>query len=1069
MRISVIDLKSCAQFATTFDKGREYYRNGYVSLRRHSATQLTADVRGNSGMFYHVDISLSHDTNFGKLIINRWNCTCPAHASYPDGYCKHVIATALAYNDAPVSSAPAAAPAPVAITDASLRRLLLQRAAEPRVNAQNSKVHLETTLEVFNEYCRLSFRLGYKRLYVVKNLNEFVNLIHENGEYRYGQSLTFVHSVNGFCEEDRPIVQFILDEFDFENNARTLRPFSYQSELQRYIYLRPSQLDRLMAMWPYKTMRITEGASCATLPVVRENLMLNTTLVEQHDGQYSLNISGHFRHFDGMRGSLVISGGLVYFCDEHFSRSVLPLITASTPSHGRLLLSEEHMPLFASVLLPDLERNTSFTTLVDLTRYESEPLKAALFIDLDGAVVKAKLVFVYGDISYDAFGENSVGEGHVGDYIAEECARQVVCECFSDSELVGNAFVRTFDDDFVFEFATVWYDRLQPHMQIFCDDSLRTVTIRRPEKISIGLHLDCDLLMMEVSLGDEERGELAGILASLSARKKYFRMKDGSFLSLEGNSLSELGDIADGLGLSSKDITADRITLPAYRAMYLDTAIKESHSIDYVRSSSFRQLIRDLRDVADSDFELPNNLRGTMRSYQVTGYRWMRTLAAHSFGGILADDMGLGKTLQVLSVLSATQGSGRSIVVCPSSLVLNWVSEAHKFVPSLDVIAVTGSAQLREEIILEHSLDCDLLVTSYDSLKRDIDLYSGFEFEYIIADEAQYMKNYATQNARAVKALSGKHRFALTGTPVENTLAELWSIFDFILPGYLFNYTHFKNNFEQPIVKDGDDLSAQNLRRLTAPFILRRLKRDVLTELPDKTETLLEAAMDSAQEKVYRANAAMVRDELLSQIAGGIHGRIQILSQLTRLRQLCCDPSLIYDNYEGESAKLELCMELIEQCIAGGHKLLLFSQFTSMLAIIEQRLRAAGIRYYILTGKTKPSDRLGMVDGFNSDDTPVFLISLKAGGTGLNLTGADVVIHYDPWWNISAQNQATDRAHRIGQKKNLQIYKLILKDTIEQRILALQQSKAELVDKIIEADSDALASISDEELLSLLS
>ena len=330
------------------------------------------------------------------------------------------------------------------------------------------------------------------------------------------------------------------------------------------------------------------------------------------------------------------------------------------------------------------------------------------------------------------------------------------------------------------------------------------------------------------------------------------------------------------------------------------------------------------------------------------------------------------------------------------------------------------------------------------------------------------MKNYSTQNAKAVKALRGKRRFALTGTPVENSLAELWSIFDFILPGYLFSYHQFRERFELPIVRDSDQEVAENLRRLVTPFMLRRLKKDVLTELPDKTETLLRAGMEDEQLKVYAANAASARDRIMQQLGQGSKGRFEILALLTRLRQICCDPSLVYENYGGGSAKLELCMELLDQCVDGGHKVLLFSQFTSMLDIIESRLRAAGIAYYMLTGKTNPSQRLAMVNAFNADDTPVFLISLKAGGTGLNLTGADVVIHYDPWWNISAQNQATDRAHRIGQKRSLQIYKLILKDTIEERILALQQSKADLVEKIIEADGDSLSAISPEELLALL-
>ena len=316
-----------------------------------------------------------------------------------------------------------------------------------------------------------------------------------------------------------------------------------------------------------------------------------------------------------------------------------------------------------------------------------------------------------------------------------------------------------------------------------------------------------------------------------------------------------------------------------------------------------------------------------------------------------------------------------------------------------------------------------------------------------------------------VKAVSSKLRFALTGTPVENTLAELWSIFDFIMPGYLHNYSYFKKNYEQPIVKKHDEAAARSLQRLTSPFILRRLKKEVLEELPDKTETVLLTEMENEQKKIYTANAAEVRGELKH--LSDSSDRLKILAMLTRLRQLCCDPSLVYENYGGGSAKLEQCIELIKSCIEAGHKILLFSQFTSMLDIIAARLDAEGVEYYMLTGKTKAKERLKLVNDFNENAVSVFLISLKAGGTGLNLTGADIVIHYDPWWNLSAENQASDRAYRIGQHNNVQIYKLITKNTIEERISELQQRKADLLETVLGGDGDIMK-MSVSEVMSLL-
>jgi len=424
----------------------------------------------------------------------------------------------------------------------------------------------------------------------------------------------------------------------------------------------------------------------------------------------------------------------------------------------------------------------------------------------------------------------------------------------------------------------------------------------------------------------------------------------------------------------------------------------------------------------------------------------------------LADDMGLGKTLQVLAMLLAVKEEGfentappplPSIVVCPASLVYNWLSEATRFTPQLKVCTVAGNASERAACI-EQATQYDLLVTSYDLLKRDIELYAGLGFNYVVLDEAQYIKNQNTQSAKAVKLLQSEHRLALTGTPIENSLAELWSIFDFLMPGYLYDYKRFKQDFEAPIVKMKDESAIQRLRALVRPFILRRMKEDVLKELPAKIEQVHLAEMDEEQRNIYLATLVQTKRDLTDKLAeaGAGQARIMVLAALTRLRQICCDPTLVFANYTGLSTKLQLCLELIHNSLDGGHRVVLFSQFTSMLAIIQKRLKAEGIEYYLLQGSTSKIERLKLVDQFNAGDVPVFLVSLKAGGTGLNLTGADIVIHYDPWWNLSAQNQATDRTHRIGQTKHVQVFNLIAKDTIEEKILKLQEAKAELAQQI---------------------
>ncbi len=435
-----------------------------------------------------------------------------------------------------------------------------------------------------------------------------------------------------------------------------------------------------------------------------------------------------------------------------------------------------------------------------------------------------------------------------------------------------------------------------------------------------------------------------------------------------------------------------------------------------------------------------------------------------------------GKTLQMLAVIleyvnEEGENAKPSLVVCPSSLTLNWLGECAKFTPTLKACVISGSAQEREKKISKIEA-YNLVITSYDSLKRDIEIYTqkAYQFKYMIADEAQYIKNNNTQNAKAIKQIMAASKFASTGTPIENSLSELWSIFDYIMPGYLFKYRKFKELYETPIVKENNQAVMHQLKRMIEPFILRRIKKEVLTELPDKTVTILYNEMQEEQQKVYLSYLAKAKKEVAEEIdANGFeNSQIKILALLMRLRQICCHPSLFLEDYKGESSKLTQCMEVMEDAIASGHKILLFSGYTSMFDMIEKEIKNKGISYLKLTGQTKVADRINLVDKFNEDENiKVFLISLKAGGTGLNLTGADMVIHYDPWWNVSSENQATDRTYRIGQKNNVQVYKLITKNSIEEKIYELQQKKAKLIDNMLSTQNTFINQLSKEDIMEL--
>ena len=463
------------------------------------------------------------------------------------------------------------------------------------------------------------------------------------------------------------------------------------------------------------------------------------------------------------------------------------------------------------------------------------------------------------------------------------------------------------------------------------------------------------------------------------------------------------------------------------------------------------------------------------------------------FGGILADEMGLGKSVQLLALVEARKGNGPTLIVCPASLVYNWAAECEKFTADLTVEVVAGTKTERRNVlrrlramvesesssssVSEASSESedgpDILITSYDLLRRDIAEYAGCRFACMVLDEAQYIKNHATKVAKVVKQVNAAHRFALTGTPIENRLSELWSIFDFLMPGLLGTYTRFRERYEQPILAPGPEQSvmADKLRALVGLFIKRRLKKDVLTDLPDKFENVVTVKLAGEQRKLYAAHEQRLRAALTKTRDADFNtSRIRILAEFTLLRELCCDPRLVYADAKNGSAKLEAIDDLVANCMDEGKKVLIFSQFTSFLDLIGVRLAEHGVAFHAITGETPKRKRVELVDEFNGDDVPVFLISLKAGNTGLNLVGASVVIHADPWWNEAAQNQATDRAHRIGQTQDVNVYRIVAKDTIEERMLKLQRDKSRLARQFTDGGaSSGVGSLTKDDLLDLLS
>lgn len=460
------------------------------------------------------------------------------------------------------------------------------------------------------------------------------------------------------------------------------------------------------------------------------------------------------------------------------------------------------------------------------------------------------------------------------------------------------------------------------------------------------------------------------------------------------------------------------------------------------------------------------DLDAVMRPYQKQGVYWLNFLAQNGFGGILADEMGLGKTLQALAFLRTLAGKGPSLIVCPSSLMFNWRAEAAKWTPELRVLSLEGTERAVDFHKIEKS---DLVITSYPLLRRDADIYRGVEFAAVMLDEAQHIKNPDSQNAQSAASLKARHRFVLTGTPVENSVRDIWSLMHFLMPGYLGSRNDFRDRFERAIQNDSSGPESARLRRRIQPFLLRRTKKAVATELPEKLEQVAYCWLTKIQRELYDKLALSTRKQI-SELSGEkdrAKSRMLMLTALLRLRQTACDARLLAPDCEEASGKLDLLMELLAEAMDGGHRVLLFSQFVSMMKLIRERFEAEGIGYCYLDGQTR--DRAGEVGRFQGGSAPIFLISLKAGGTGLNLTAADTVIHFDPWWNPAVEAQATDRAHRIGQKKVVTSYKLIARGTVEEKILALQAKKRAVIESAIESEQPIMDGLAMEDIAELLS
>lgn len=1053
-------------------------RNILTKMCRYNGdeTMLSAFVASSSGWDDRYRTSVSFSESEDAVI--DYSCTCPASYEY-GGMCKHCAALILSYNESPerfMGYQEHRRPA-----TSSCIADLMKRTAQKVNAAEEEDVSIETTLTYGFRLWSVHFKLvGPQGSYVLKSISDFVQHMRTGERFSYGKKLTFTHTPNALTPQARAVARFLERAVSLRAQAsKTMHGYySSRNEAARDLDLSDSEVVELLDTLGEGTFTV-EGTDYGTRSLTKAHVMeadpsLEIRLHQTDEGGYAIGRTENLVVVTSGDRSYIWQDDIFYRCSPTFSPCAEFLRSVYESEDDQVVVTEEDMPLFCATILPAIEQGLIVQAPHSLKAYRPVPCQLEFYFDKTDQVVSCDPQARYGDKRHHLSDgasdrENEDAPGPLRDELMETKAKNLTRSYFST---IGSPLPLD-DDEAIANLIFGGLLKFRALGTVFTTPAFDRLIRDGKPRVSLGVSLTGNLINLTISSEDLPSRELAAMLASYRKHKRYHRLKNGMFLNMEGFDLSQLDRLASDLGITAKQLTSGSVELPSYRAFYLD------EEADLDRDRSFTRYVEEFRSVDELDYEVPESFAGTLRPYQVEGFRWLSARCDAGFGGILADEMGLGKSAQLIALLLSRQeearATGPSLVVCPASLVYNWLAEFERFAPDLSVCAVVGTKRDRARI--RKTPGCDILVTSYDLLRIDAADYTDRTFFCCVLDEAQYIKNPATLTTRNVKRINALHRFALTGTPIENRLSELWSIFDFLMPGLLGPYARFRERFELSIVGGGED-TARRLQALVGPFILRRLKIKVLRELPEKLESIVYAPLEGEQKRLYTAHEQQLRESLTSQKndrkknakRGGDaeKSKVEILAELTKLRQLCCDPHLLYEDYTGHAAKLDAIMELVESAMDAGEKTLVFSQFTSFLSLIADQLDKQGVPYYTIVGSTPKKKRLVLVNAFNADDTPVFLVSLKAGGTGLNLTGATVVIHADPWWNAAAQDQATDRAHRIGQTKVVSVQKVIAQGTIEERIVHLQEAKSELAGQIIGTSGISLASLSKDDLIDLL-
>ncbi len=897
----------------------------------------------------------------------------------------------------------------------------------------------------------LSLRVGEGRLYVVRSLPRFLDALESGEEVELSSGRSLQPRFDDFSPQEAAFLRVILcftqalEMGEKKLSPQQLRKLPLTSEIAT------RALDSLSSLRFRLThegiTRLQTGLPVSPLPAVFYVSGNRNALTIRAQLDTPCEPVGQCGRY------MLMSGQLMRLEEDDISLARLVL----SRSDRTFTFPRGEIARVTGELLPTLMRSHAVILDEKLERQMiRRPLSPRIYLDQQGSTIRAQVRFCYGDIEIDPF---SVEKDESRLLLHDAIGERRVLEALADAGFrVQKGFVYLSGDEEIYRFLQGGVQDLGGKAELFLSKEFKRLSPRTP---TLAGRLSGSASQLQLTVLDDGTPveELVPLLQAIRSHKQYFRYKNGAFITLQDTDRWQ--DFAQAALEAVKDQSELR-NIRGYRAAYLKALIEDaSLPVDIAPEAA--------RLAAPVD-EYPDSPVSGLHDYQKRGFHWLHSLDLLGMGGILADEMGLGKTVQTIAAIRyAAEHEHQhlpSIIVVPTTLTYNWLGELKRFSPGLSVRLLSGPRARRQQQIAEFEGEKapDLLLTSYPLIRQDIDLLENISFRFAVLDEAQYIKNALSQSARAVKRLQARTRLALSGTPMENNVAELWSLFDFTMPGYLPNIRDFVRRYDQ-------GKNSQDLLRRIRPYLMRRLKKDVMTELPDKVESVITIPMTAEQRKVYLAvlHQKRMRMEGLIEHNALSAGRAEVLSALTELRQICCHPALIMPGFGGEAGKIKLLEDLLPQAIGEGHRVLLFSQFTQMLKLLRRKLYQEGIETLYLDGETKPEERQQLVDRFNAGEKPVFLISLKAGGTGLNLTGADMVIHYDPWWNPSVEDQAADRAHRMGQTKNVQVLRLVMHDSIEEQVLALGRGKRKLFEQLITPGEQLPQKLSQQDLLKLFS